>query len=337
MKQQHPHIDHLIARYLAGEALPEEAMELDLWRSESQENEKYFSGAYTLYNGMVADQPVFNPQPAWQRLQGKLGSIDSPSANFNETKVIPLTRPIQFWMRVAAAILLLVGFAAVIVFLNRTNAVEVRYASVDTITSDTVFTGSVVTRNSNSTIDYHFDKKTNQEVIKLAGEAYFDLESPEDVTTLVEAGGLSIRDIGTAFHVSAYSESDTVRVWVDEGEVAMYTASNPGITLSAGEGGIYIKSTGVIETYTPPLLPNWHVAAREFHFNNATLWEVAEAFNAAFDMKLVVPNHLQFCRITVSFVNETPFSMASIIAETLGLTLEQVEGKLLITGYGCPE
>ncbi len=340
MNEQESHIDLLIARYLAGEAMPEEAMALDEWRSESPENERYFAEAYTIYHGADKTPLKFDPETAWEKIQNTLtpdAENSGETSPFVVPKVVQLQRnPPAVW-KIAAGIALLATLGVALAYFLNPGAVTEEFASGQTITTDTLFSTSLVTMNTNSSLNYRYDKRKNTETIELTGEAFFDLKAPVGVITNIEAGGLIIRDIGTAFHVSAYPQSDTVHVWVESGEVAIFTAEHPGISLGPGEGGLYLKSTGLIRAHTPSLAPNWHQPSKVFHFNKARLREIAEDFNAKFEQKLEVPDHLQNCRITVSFIDESPLSMATIIAETLGLTLEQKGDTLYLSGNGCPQ
>lgn len=329
MNKEEHHIDRLIARYLSGEALPDEAIELDQWRATSPENERYFADAYTLYHGAGQSQPVFNSHEAWQ----KVGSTLEPESEKGVVSLHP-KRP-SGW-KIAAGIALIAALGAAILYFVRPGAVTSEFASGPSIFSDTLFTGSAIILNSHSHLNYHYDKSKQVESIELSGEAFFDLKAPKGVTTEVEAQGLTIRDIGTSFHVSAYPHNDTVLVWVETGEVAISTAQNQGIAIGPGEGGLYIKSSGIIKAHTPTLLPNWHQTVKEFHFNKASLGEVATALNARNELKIEVAEHLRNCRITVIFIDESALSMATIISETIGLSLEQKGDTIYLSGDGCP-
>ena len=89
--------------------------------------------------------------------------------------------------------------------------------------SDTLPDGSGVFLNKKTELAYTFDKKEKSHVVKLKGEAYFNIQHENDKNFIIDAAGVFIRDIGTSFNVKAYPEDNTVEVVVEEGKVMFYT------------------------------------------------------------------------------------------------------------------
>ena len=109
--------------------------------------------------------------------------------------------------------------------------------------SDTLPDGSGVFLNKKTELAYTYDKKEKSHVVKLKGEAYFNIQHEDDKNFIIDAEGVFIRDIGTSFNVKAYPEDNTVEVVVEEGKVMFYTDTDTGIYLSAKGKGIYNKAT----------------------------------------------------------------------------------------------
>ena len=124
---------------------------------------------------------------------------------------------------------------------NDTQSMEV-IAQKETV-ADTLPDGSDVFLNKETELVYSFDKKKKNHVVKLKGEAYFNIQHDESKTFIVDVAGIFIRDIGTSFNVKAYPEDNTVEVVVEEGKVMFYTDTDSGIYLSAKGKGIYNKTT----------------------------------------------------------------------------------------------
>ncbi len=323
------HIDELIGKYLCGEGTPEEAIFLDEWRQQSLENERHFTHSEKLFRVLKGESNVlfFNADQAWEHVRSQIAEQKSSG------RIIPIK---SFPWRAAASIAILIAIGVAVLFLLQPSNIEGTITSTDHIITDTLPQGDIVHLNRQSSIQYVYDPKQNSAKIALEGEAFFDLRNPKQ-TTVVHNGSLMIRDIGTKFNVRAQAHLDTVLVTVQEGEVKLYTQKNDGISVKAGESGYYIRSARTFEKTTSFSLNDLSWKTRNFHFNNATLLEVANTLNAAFETRFIIEQPVEHCRITVQFYNEQPAQIAEIIAETLGLEWVMEENKITLKGSGCAQ
>jgi ferric-dicitrate binding protein FerR (iron transport regulator) len=101
--------------------------------------------------------------------------------------------------------------------------------------------GTMVTLNAGSHLSYVKQFSSNERRVKLQGEAWFDVAPNAQIPFFVEADGLVIRVIGTAFNVRSLSEKETSLVEVGSGIVEVFSLANANETvrLQAGEGVIY--------------------------------------------------------------------------------------------------
>ena len=200
--------------------------------------------------------------------------------------------------------------------------------------ADTLPDGSGVFLNKKTELAYTYDKKKKNHVVKLKGEAYFNIHHEDEKTFIIDAAGVYIKDIGTSFNVKAYPDDNTVEVVVEEGKVMFYTDSDSGIFLSAKGKGIYNKTT---KTFTIEQ-PEENVLAyktRFFSFSDTDLRTAVEALNNVYDKKIVLGENLYNCRLTVSFNQEDIDEIAAVMAETLGLTLTNSASEIRLEGPGC--
>jgi ferric-dicitrate binding protein FerR (iron transport regulator) len=211
--------------------------------------------------------------------------------------------------------------------------------SLDVITgnhskSDTLPDGSGVYLNKATQLSYNFDKKKNAHLVKLKGEAYFNIHHNNEEKFIVDAGGVFIKDIGTSFNVKAYPDSNLVEVVVEEGEVMFFTDTDSGLYLKKDGRGIYDKKTKQFTIAAPD--PNITAyKTRFFSFTDADLGSVVNTLNQIYSTRLVIGNSLKSCRITVNFQNEDIEEIAGILAETLDLSVSQSNGQILLEGPGC--
>jgi transmembrane sensor len=325
------HIDELIGKYLSGETSAEEASLVEQWVAEDERNQKYFSQLKLIFDraATVKELQDFNTDAAWGKLKSRLNHQP-------ETKVVQLK---PFWnnvyLRIAASIIVVLGIGFFVFRPSETSAVNaVQVVAEKKIESDTLPDGSAVTLNKQTQLAYSFDKKANAHRVKLKGEAYFDIEHKNDKTFIVEADQLLIKDIGTSFNVKAYAERNTIEVVVEEGEVQLYTETNTGIFVRAGGKGIYDKTTKTFSLEQPEANAAAY-KSKHFVFADTELGAITLSLNNVYDRKIKIAPHLANCRLTVTFSDETPEEIATVIAETLGLSVTADGPDLLLEGKAC--
>ena len=134
--------------------------------------------------------------------------------------------------------------------------------------------------------------------------------------------------------MKAYPDSPTVEVVVEEGEVMFYSEGNPGVYLKANGKGIYNKNTKTFTVSDPE--PNVTAyKTKFFSFSNNDLRTVIKSLNDVYAEKIQIDQKLAGCRLTVSFNNESIDEIASIIGETLGLSVVRSGNLIRLEGSGC--
>ena len=327
------HIDDLIGKYLAGEAAKEEILFVETWANESEGNRKHLQQCKLIFDKSFQAKVLqeFDTDAAWlkmkSRLQAAEGTIPLQSRRSSNNLV---------W-RVAASIIVILGigiFAYQMINADRSSSVEV--VSQKETKSDTLPDGSGVFLNKKTELAYTYDKKEKSHVVKLKGEAYFNIQHEDDKNFIIDAEGVFIRDIGTSFNVKAYPEDNTVEVVVEEGKVMFYTGTDSGIYLSAKGKGIYDKATKKF-TIEQPEENVLAYKTKFFSFSNTDLRTAVEALNNVYDKKIVLGENLSNCRLTVSFNQEDIDEIAAVMAETLGLTLQNSANEIRLDGQGCEQ
>ncbi|HEY9007599.1 FecR family protein [Ohtaekwangia sp.] len=324
-------IDDLIGKYLAGEASAEETAFIETWQAQSETNRKYVDQFRTIFvrASAVKEWQQFDTDAAWNKMRSKL---HQPAG-----RVVPMRKADSGFpfLKIAASIVIILGvgwFAYRFVYPGISKPVEV-VAGKQTL-SDTLPDGSNVYLNRKTKLTYAYDKKKKSHVVKLQGEAYFNINHEDDKKFLVDAEGVFIRDIGTSFNVTAYPESNTVEVVVVDGEVQFFTDNNAGIQLKAGGKGVYNKTTKTFSIEQPESNVLSY-KTKFFSFSNTDLSTVAEALNSVYDKKIVISKSLQNCHLTVSFNDEDIREIAQVMAETLNLTIRETANEIVLEGQGC--
>lgn len=327
-------IDELIGKYLAKEASPEEVAFIRSWMEENETNRKRFEQLRTIFDNAasVKNIPHFDTDAAWNKLRAKIKT--ETRDNVRTLKPDPFS---LIW-RIAASVILVVGVGYfAMVTMRDSNAYKPLEVATKTETlADTLPEGTTVFLNKTTQLAYSFDKKEKKHVVNLKGEAYFNISHDKNKTFIVQADEVYIKDIGTAFNVKAYPDQNTIEVAVEEGEVIIYTDSISAISILAGQKGIYNKITKSFSADKPE--PNViSYKTKQFTFNDSNLGQVVSELNSIYDKRIVISSHLKNCRLTVSFQNEDIDEIALVIAETLGLSIIQSGGDIMLEGRGCEE
>jgi ferric-dicitrate binding protein FerR (iron transport regulator) len=325
------HIDHLISRYLTGEASFEERQQLENWMNESEVNNKYFIDNKFIHDKAVASHTLnrVNVDKAWANLHKQMKSGKTVQMEAKKRVLIPV------WLRVAAILVLTIGLGYWL--LNIKSAAEkVLAVSNDSTMKVKLADNSQVVLNKKSKITYskNYGKKNRE--VTLQGEAYFDVVHSPDTPFVVKAEEILIKDIGTAFNVKAYDNSNTVEVFVEKGEVLLYSADNSGINLKEGEKGIYNRVNHSFTKTTTVETNLLSYKTKLFVFEGAKLSNAINQINAVYTKNIRINNNaLMNCSITVTFDNEDIGTIANIIAETLHLKVIELPDGYLLEGSNC--
>ncbi len=325
------HIDELLAKHIAGETTTGERAQVEAWINESPENKSYYTDFKTIAEEVakLKDIQAYDEDAAWNKLKVKL-----------KEKTIPLHREksSRNYFQIAAAISFLV-VAGVSIFLWLSRPVDTIEALAQETTHDQDLPdGSVAFLNKGSSLTYSYNRLKKERKVVLVGEAYFDVKHEEERPFIIETNDVIIEDIGTTFNVKAYPDSITVEVFVETGEVAFYTKENPGLNLTAGQTGIYNRTTKTFAKFLEQDTNRLSYKTGIFTFHDADLESVVQNLNDVYDKKIRLNNNsLKTCRLNVSFRNESIENIVEIIAETLGLTITKTENEIVLDGKGCAE
>ncbi len=94
--------------------------------------------------------------------------------------------------------------------------------------------GTLVWLNAGSRLRFpqHFASNSDERLVFLEGEAYFDVTSNPDRPFIVNTEDLNVKVLGTQFNVSAYATDDAVKTTLVEGAVHVYQTSTPAYTVN---------------------------------------------------------------------------------------------------------
>ena len=308
-------MDIIVSRYFSGEATEEELRELEVWLSESYENEKQFHQLTLLYQyaGQTGDFPAVDTKKALSKFKTYLAENQKKSS-FSLFKS-------SYLFRAAAAIaLLLVSSFAVFYFTQSSKPIQLM--AVETIENHKLSENVNVTLFAGAEISY---KKTHR-TVQLKGKATFNVHSKTAEGIVVQAGETYIEDIGTVFTVDATSPDKSIRVDLAEGEVWFYTKTNAGVHLKPNESAIYNVETKQFQMIEKRNVPIKETLAVGLVFQNTPLREAIDAVKLRYKIDIVVANELNEVLLNANFGKDDP------VEYILEIITASISAKLLKKG-----
>jgi len=325
------HMDDLIGKLLAGEATSQEQQQVEAWLRANTSNQKYFDQVKTIFDKAASNtiQLQFDTDAAWGQVKKRLKEKQTKESSIQNT---------GYWsiLKIAAGILIFIS-AGIFAYQFLTPQIQTVAVISDTTTvQDTLPDGSTAFLNKKSQLSYEYNPRKKTRKVKLSGEAYFDVKHEEEKPFIIETEEVLIKDIGTAFNVKAYPESNSVEVIVESGEVQIYTLENEGINLKAGEKGSYNKTLKSFTKIEKVDTNGLAYKTKVFSFNNTDLQSAVEMLNQVYDSKIILANKaLSNCHVTVNFNNDNLDLVVEILAETLNLKVTRNKDEIILDGTGC--
>ena len=149
--------------------------------------------------------------------------------------------------------------------------------------------GTEVFLNSDTRIRYPERFGIRKREVYLDGEAYFNVSTNNKRPFIVNAQNTSVRVLGTSFNVNAYSESEIIKVVLDEGKTSFHVQSS-SYSMTPGQLLEYNKTTGrtILSNLSKPSSASlWK--DNMIYFYDTPLAEVLKVLERKYDVKF----HLQ--------------------------------------------
>lgn len=236
MKSDLFEIDDLIVRYLSGATSSEENTILSGWIKESTDNQSYFNSIRNIWLATTQTThvvSVHNINP--DRLNNIEDNTESESNDEDSAEEDLSDRPNIFIrvLKVAAVVLiaLTIGALGSQYWVSKHQiALNDRKMNIETTLGSRAVTtlpdGSRVWLNAGSRLDYNLDFGQKTRIVKLTGEAFFDVKTDSSKPFVVKAGKLAIKAYGTAFNVKAYPEENSITTTLVRGKVVIAGKDN---------------------------------------------------------------------------------------------------------------
>lgn len=190
--------------------------------------------------------------------------------------------------------------------------------------------GSLVYLDNNSSLQYpEFFAKGKREVV-LEGNAFFEVSGNPQQPFIIDAGQVLIEVIGTSFEVKNAKDSP-FELAVREGQVKASLKGSDQIKYVSKDETVYVSASGLeIASINNPGRFNKYL--NQVFFKDMPLKDIIHSINSRNEeIQLAVDPSLASNRLTVSFLNESPETIAELICFSLNLSYTKIENTLLIS------
>jgi ferric-dicitrate binding protein FerR (iron transport regulator) len=218
-------IEELLTSYLSGDLTDENRVIIENWRQESSENEKLFHEMQYGWNAIpiLQEMEQFNSFEALKKINPLL---EQESSGIRWLKIL---------QRIAAILIIpLVVYAAYMTIsnislkrLSETESIIQTISSRQGMVSQlTLSDGTKVWLNSGSTLQFPLRFTGKKRLVKLTGEAYFEVAKNENHPFLLNANELNVEVLGTSFNVVSYDDESISEVVLVTGKVKLFAESD---------------------------------------------------------------------------------------------------------------
>ena len=274
------------------------------------------------------DQTVHTDQ-AWNELYSRLEQDNLIPARRQKR----LMRPVFAGMAAAIAVLCLCG--ALGIWLLNDWGTDERLLSLkngpeDNTLVTTLEDGSIIYLAQDATLSYPEHFEADKRLVKLDGNALFDVSGNKQRPFLIETKYTTIEVVGTAFNVKNNGKND-FELSVQRGLVKVTRLDNGESSfVKAGETVILNKNL-FLKSPTSDM-DQFARYTERIQFKDETLANIVRVINRMSSQPVQLSSsELENRRLTVSFYDNSPAAMTELICLALGLTSEQKEDTLVIS------
>jgi ferric-dicitrate binding protein FerR (iron transport regulator) len=259
--------------------------------------------------------------------------------NSSERKINPTIKIYTTLFKVAATLLVLFALSYLVGYvIGKTETIKYTAATNMKYEPIVLADGSKVYLNKGAQISYpkKFNSKTR--IIKLTGEAFFEVARNEKQPFVIQTKAANIQVLGTSFNVLACNNCDSIQVDVKTGLVELSSSHNANkILIPKGNTGVYYIAQNQLKLSTTDINMNrfaWKTDS--IIFQDSRLSFVAKTLERIFGEKIIINSEkLKQCPITADFKEQDLQQILKSIEVSHGLHVNKTNKGYILTGTEC--
>ena len=273
-------IETIIQKYLQGKTSEEENQQLHQWMLQSPENKKRLFAEKDIW-----DTFSFHSNLKKYEVSSELGLL--------KKRIEPKQATISLKQIIQIAAILLVtfglGWGSRFISFGSKQTAEVTMQEIfvpkGQVNQVFLADGTRIWINSETKLITPSVFATNERVVKLNGEAFFEVAKDAKRPFRVEVSGQQIEVLGTSFNVRAYDNSNEIETTLETGQIQLHTCSQTTL-LKPGEQSLFNKTEKqlVISKVNPETFSSWKDG--RYEFQNEDLLEVFKVVERWYDVEI---------------------------------------------------
>lgn len=334
----------LMTKVISKEATESEIEDLQEWIDNDRVNKLIFDEFREVWKTTGVFNSGSNVESGIHYLRQRLSFSDEK----NQAPIISIksSGKIMKWQYIkVAASILLIGFTAAFLYFN-VSRVAVKYKTLvmpyGKKGSLHLSDGSTLEVNSGTKISFPVKFAEDKRLLKIEGEAFFEIAKDKSRPFIIEAGELEIQVIGTSFNLKSYKNEGVIELGVKTGSVSI---TNKILSDSSLSNIFYLEpgdlmSFNVLEnTFEKKkvdidLLTSW--TDETLVFNNKNLSEVATMLQRWYNIPVKLENDmLKNCEFIGEYKNESLQNILEALKFSVGIEYLIKDNEVSITGKGC--
>ena len=288
--------------------------------SRFREEDQYSTEKQWNEMGKTGNNMNINVDKAWNNIysrieeNGLLSKTDRTENKFN----------IRTFIRIAAAVLILIGLGSTMLYLNNigTFSGKIVVMSNSTERNKEVFLpdGSKIFLNRNSKLSYNKNREYSIRNVTLEGEAFFDIKHDPLKPFIIDAGKARIKVLGTSFSVLTNNSNSAVEVFVKTGKVMLSDSSGTqNLILEPGFIGTMSSKSSAKAINENPNYLSWNTDTLVYEGKNldVVFADLKKTYNIN-----VVPDNQEILNetITTTFYNQPQDTIIRVICSTFNFS-----------------
>ncbi|MCL3853826.1 FecR domain-containing protein [Parabacteroides sp. GYB001] len=218
----------LLAKYLSRQCTQAELEEINRWLNEDAEHPLLLEKLKRQWEAVRVDASAFvipDKAAVWNKVQARIRDKAKQIPMYSRSLLIRVSS-------VAAVIALVLGFSLSFLLNDQKESWQasqfenVVMAPPGQKTQLVLPDGTLVWLNSGSRLSYNYQYSTQDRIVNLEGEAFFDVQKDTQYPFIVKTGAVDVKVHGTAFNVSAYADEEDIMVALLRGKVSLLSADS---------------------------------------------------------------------------------------------------------------
>jgi transmembrane sensor len=191
--------------------------------------------------------------------------------------------------------------------------------------------GSKVTLNAASTIKFPLNFDTNERLVEIKGEAYFEIAKNVHTPFVVKTkDNIKVRALGTSFNIASY-ENEDIKTTLVTGKIEIVKGRESRI-LNPGQQARFIKERIIVDSADVDQALAW--TKHQFSFENRDIREIMNEIGRWYNYRVELKGTFSQKAYSGNFPRETKLSdILEILQLENKIKIEQKDRTLYVTGY----